>query len=149
VIVDDQTLPEPDAILRVLPEHGGRSVPTAHDYLEGPPELLIEVANTSVGRDMGPKYAAYEAGGVLEYLVWRTADRELHLFSLKRGRYVSVATSTDGFLRSVAYPGLWLDTAALLAGDLRKALEGVQAGLASPEHAAFVAKLRSAKPRRR
>jgi Uma2 family endonuclease len=149
VIVSDEALPEPDALMRILPECGGRCTPTADDYLEGPPELLVEVANTSVHRDMGPKYRDYQDGGVLEYLVWRTADRRFHLFTLARGRYRPVPPTDEGVLRSVAFPGLWLDTAALLAGDLRKALDTLQLGIASPEHAAFVAKLAAAKGKKK
>lgn len=149
VIVSGNTLPEPDALMYILPEYGGQCAPNRKDYLDGPPELLVEVANTSVRRDMGPKYEAYQAGGVSEYLVWRTADREFHLFTLKRGRYQPVQPTADGVLKSVAFPGLWLDTAALLAGDLRKALETLQQGLAAPEHTAFVAKLAAAKAKRK
>jgi hypothetical protein len=44
-------------------------------------------------------------------------------------------------LRSEAFPGLWLDPAALLRGDLAVVLDKVREGLASPEHVAFVAGL--------
>jgi hypothetical protein len=148
VIVDDQTLPEPDAVLRILPECGGATALNSRSYVVGPPELLAEVAYSSASRDMGPKYDAYLAGRVAEYLVWRTAHREIDLFALRRRRYAAVAPDADGVLRSGAFPGLWLDVAALVAGDLRRAFDTLQQGLASPEHAAFVAKL-AAKARRK
>jgi hypothetical protein len=44
-------------------------------------------------------------------------------------------------LRSVVFPGLWLDPAALTAGDLARVLTTLQAGTATPEHAAFVRSL--------
>ena len=47
----------------------------------------------------------------------------------------------DGLYRSKVFPGLWLDPAALLRGDLAGVLATLDRGLASPEHAAFVAKL--------
>jgi hypothetical protein len=141
LLVDDRNLPEPDAVLRVLPEYGGATSLNRRGYVLGPPELLVEVAHTSVARDMGPKYRAYEAGGVAEYLVWRTSRGKIDLFALRRGAYSAVAPDAAGVVRSGQFPGLWLDSAALLAGDNRRALETLQAGLASPEHAAFVAKL--------
>ncbi len=49
------------------------------------------------------------------------------------------------FLRSTAYPGLWLDPAALLRGDLARVLAVVQQGLITPEHADFVNRLARAK----
>jgi hypothetical protein len=48
---------------------------------------------------------------------------------------------TGGMIRSRAFPGLWLDVNALLVMDAPKVMEGLRAGLASPEHAEFIAKL--------
>ena len=39
------------------------------------------------------------------------------------------------------YPGLWLDPAALLRGDLARVLTIVQQGLIAPEDADFVSRL--------
>jgi hypothetical protein len=44
-------------------------------------------------------------------------------------------------MRSSIFPGLWLEPAALLAGDLERVLTVLALGLATPEHAAFVAEL--------
>jgi len=49
----------------------------------------------------------------------------------------------QGLVRSEVFPGLWLDPAALILGDLATVLAVVQHGIASPEHDAFVARLRS------
>jgi hypothetical protein len=49
---------------------------------------------------------------------------------------------TQGLLRSELFTGLWLDPAALIQGDLATVLAIVQQGLDSPEHAAFVTRLR-------
>ncbi len=43
----------------------------------------------------------------------------------------------EGRIKSCVFPGLWLEVAALLAGDLSEVLKIIQAGLASPEHQAF------------
>jgi hypothetical protein len=47
----------------------------------------------------------------------------------------------DGIFRSEAFPGLWLEAAAMLGGDLKQVLATLQRGLATPEHAAFVQRL--------
>jgi len=44
-------------------------------------------------------------------------------------------------IRSEVFPGLWLDADALLRRDRKRLLSVLRQGLASPEHAAFVAKL--------
>jgi hypothetical protein len=41
------------------------------------------------------------------------------------------------------FPGLWLDPAAILAGDTARSLEVLEQGLAGPQHAAFVEELAS------
>jgi hypothetical protein len=51
----------------------------------------------------------------------------------------------DGILRSEVFPGLWLDSVAFLANDKKRVREVLSQGLASPEHAAFVAKLAKGK----
>ncbi len=149
IVVDDRTLPEPDAVLRIQPECGGATVLNRMSYVVGPPELLVEVAHTSVARDMGPKYRAYEAGGVAEYLVWRTSRGKIDLFALRREAYSPITPDAAGVVRSGQFPGLWFDFAALLTGDNQRALETLQLGLASPEHAAFVAKLAARAKRKR
>jgi hypothetical protein len=57
------------------------------------------------------------------------------------GRLVAVPPDADGLYRSTAFPGLWLDPAAMLAGDTKRVLEVLTVGLATPEHAAFAAGL--------
>src|SRR4051794_32605260 len=44
-ILDDQGEPQPDASLRILPSHGGRTH-VAGKYLGGAPELIVEVAES-------------------------------------------------------------------------------------------------------
>ena len=49
--------------------------------------------------------------------------------------------SADGILRSVIFPGLWLEVQPFLDGNMRRVLETLHRGLQSPEHDAFVAEL--------
>jgi hypothetical protein len=78
---------------------------------------------------------------VREYLVWRVLDQAIDWFILHAGQYERLQPDAQGLLRSEVFPGLWLDTAALLRGDLASVLTAVQRGLASPEHATFAAHL--------
>jgi hypothetical protein len=140
---------EPDAMLRILPECGGGARVGSDKFVHGTPELLAEISFTSGARDFGKKFDAYQADGVPEYLVWRTAEQEVHWFALRRKKYAALTPHADGTLRSEQFPGLWLDVPALLAGDMAKVLATLQQGIASPEHAAFVAKLRKAAAKRK
>lgn len=136
--------PQPDAYLLVLPEHGGQAKIDEDDYVEGAPELVAEVAATSANYDLHQKLNAYRRNRVREYIVRRTFDAALDWFVLREGRYEALAAAADGIIRSEVLPGLWLDAAALIRGDLAAVLEAVGHGIASPEHAAFVAQLAQA-----
>jgi len=133
--------PQPDLLLR-LPEHaGGRSCRSADGYLEGPPELVIEVAASSVSYDLHQKLGTYRRNGVPEYLVHRVDDGEVDWFVLERGVYVRQQPAADGLLKSLQFPGLWLDVPALLREDLRALRQAIERGLADPAHAALVQRL--------
>ena len=67
-------------------------------------------------------------------------DREVDWFVLHEGRYEPLSEGSDGLLRSKVFPGLWLDRAALIRGDLATVLAMVQRGVSSPEHADFAAR---------
>ncbi len=131
---------QPDGLLRVPEGFGGRSLVVEGGYVKGPPELVAEVAASTVSLDLHRKLETYRRQGVPEYVVWRVHDEELDWFVLRNGAYERMG-ARDGLLRSTVFPGLWLDSSALLKGDLRRVQEVVQLGLATPEHAAFVAEL--------
>jgi Uma2 family endonuclease len=114
------------------------------DDVGGPPELVAEVAASSASYDLHDKLRAYQRNGVCEYLVWRTWDSAIDWFVLREGRFERLPVSEAGQLRSEVFPGLWLDPAAMIRGDFAQVTAVLQQGLASPEHAAFVARLHAA-----
>src|SRR5688572_12204323 len=116
LLLDFDNEAQPDLLLRLPEQAGGRSRITSDGYLEGPPELVIEVAASSVSYDLHQKLDAYRRNGVLEYLVHRVEDGEVDWFVLERGAYVR-QQADGGILRSRAFPGLWLDVPALLRAD--------------------------------
>ncbi|QSF48357.1 MULTISPECIES: Uma2 family endonuclease [unclassified Thermosynechococcus] len=136
--LDADNEPQPDAILRL--SHGGRSRITADDYIEGAPELVVEIAASSAAYDLHDKLRVYRRNGVQEYLVWCTYDRQIHWFSLEAGEYQPLVADTEGMIRSRQFPGLWLAPEALLTHDLGTVLQVLQQGIATPEHQAFVAR---------
>ncbi|MEQ8970933.1 MAG: Uma2 family endonuclease [Coleofasciculus sp. C1-SOL-03] len=141
VRLDADNEPQPDAVLRL--EQGGQSTVSDDDYIEGAPELIVEIAASSVSIDLHQKLNVYRRNGVQEYLVWRVENGELDWFRLNAGEYVKVAPNSEGIICSVVFPGLWLNRSALLAGDLAKVLDVLQQGLASQDHQDFVQDLAS------
>lgn len=137
--------PQPDAALFIDSTLGGRAHIDADHYLSGPPELVAQIAASTVDVDLGPRREAYRRAGVAEYVVWRVTDRALDWFILRANRYEPLQP-VAGVLQSEALPGLWLEAAALLRGDMVTVLRVLGRGLASPEHDAFVAQLRQRAP---
>ncbi|MBD2181279.1 Uma2 family endonuclease [Aerosakkonema funiforme] len=139
VRLDADNEPQPDALLRI--EKGGQSRISDDDYVEGAPELIVEIAASTASLDLHEKMKVYRRNGVQEYLVWRVYDRQFDWFRLNAGEYIQVEPNADGVICSQVFPGLWLDKAALLAGNLAKVLEILQQGLASQSHQDFVQRL--------
>ncbi|WP_392531528.1 Uma2 family endonuclease [Nostoc sp. C117] len=139
VLLDADNEPQPDALLRI--EQGGQTRITQDDYLEGAPELIVEIAASSASYDLHEKLKVYRRNGVQEYLVWRVYDRQFDWFKLNEGEYIKLDSNDNGIICSQIFPGLWLDKGALLLGDLAKVLAVLQQGLSTPEHQIFVEKL--------
>ena len=134
--------PQPDALLMIDPSRGGQARISDDDYVEHAPELVGEIASSSVSFDLNTKLQVYRRSGVREYVAWRVLDREIDWFILSGGQYVRQAPDGDGLLRSKVFAGLWLDPTALVNGDLARVIAVVQQGLASAEHAEFVTRLK-------
>ena len=141
--LDTKNRPQADMLLMIDPARGGQAK-LDDGYIVGAPELLAEVAASTVSMDMHTKLEVYRRCKAREYLVWRVEDEEIDWFVLRRGRFVELAHK-DGIFRSETLPGLWLDGPSLLGRDLARVLEVGRLGIASPEHAAFVARLHAAK----
>ncbi|MBX6313519.1 MAG: Uma2 family endonuclease [Isosphaeraceae bacterium] len=135
--------PQPDAHLRILESYGGQARLSEDGYVVGAPELVAEVAISSANYDLHDKLDAYLRNGVREYVVWRVQDRAIDWFVLREGRFEPLPPGEDGIYRSEVFPGLWLDPAALIRGDLAAVFAVEQQGIASPEHAAFIARLQA------
>ena len=161
VRLDLDNEPQPDALLRIDAEAGGRSYLSGDDYVEGPPELIVEVAASSAAYDLHDKLNAYRRNGVREYIVWRTFDGAIDWFVLADGEYRRripnvegpnmegpnmegpnmEGPNMEGVVESRAFPGLRLAVAAMLADDLAAVLAELRRGIESPAHADFVAGL--------
>ena len=139
--IDLDNEPQPDAFLRIEPSRGGQSRTTADGYVDGAPELVAEVAASSASYDLHAKLHVYRRSGVREYIVWRVLDGEIDWFALRSGQYQAMTPDAAGLLRSEAFPGLWLDPAALLRDDIARVLAVLQEGVRMGEHDAFVAQL--------
>jgi Uma2 family endonuclease len=140
IILGEDSEPQPDAYLIVLPEKGGQTH-LKDEYLVGSPEFIGEVASSTESYDLHSKKADYERAGVREYLVVALRQARIFWFVSRQGKFEPLPPGTDGIIRSEIFPGLWLDPAAFLRLDMARVLEVLRQGLATPEHAAWVAEL--------
>src|SRR5262249_33969808 len=141
-LLDLENEPQPDVLLRLDRAFGGKTQITPDGYLEGPPELVVEIAASSAAYDLHEKRRAYARNGVQENLAIQVYERRVDWFALRDGVYESLPADERGIIHSAIFPGLWLQPAALWPGDLAALLATLQEGLASPEHIAFKARLR-------
>ncbi|MEQ8968888.1 MAG: Uma2 family endonuclease [Coleofasciculus sp. C1-SOL-03] len=141
VRLDLDNEPQPDAVLLIDENAGGQARLSDDDYIEGAPELVAEIAASSVAIDLHEKKRAYRRNGVQEYIVWQVFEQRLDWFYLQQGEYVSLPVDEGHVIRSRVFPGLWLAADDLLVGNMARVLSVLQEGLASGEHTMFVEKL--------
>ncbi len=136
---------QPDAFLRIQSEKLGQTKVGKKGLLDGGPEFVAEITVSSAGYDLHEKKSVYQRALVPEYFVWQVMDAQIQWFALEQGEYVELKPQHDGAIHSKIFPGLWLDTRALIAGDEAKVSRLLEEGLKSPEHTAFIKKLAAAK----
>jgi hypothetical protein len=138
-----EDVPQPDLYLRLPPELGGASR-VRGKYLIGAPELIAEICLTSASYDLHEKLDLYCAAGVKENLTVLLNDQEVRWHRLVGKKYKRM-TEHQGIYRSAVFPGLWLDSSALLEDNMLKVIETLERGLHTAEHTAFVKDLSSRK----
>ncbi|MEI6427561.1 MAG: Uma2 family endonuclease [Pseudanabaena sp. ELA607] len=126
VRLDGDNEPQPDIVLF---RSGGSARIDEDGYIVGAPELVVEIAASTTSYDLHDKKRAYQRNGIKEYLVWRTFDRAIDWFVLEDGRYIEMEPDPNGIYRSREFAGLWLNIAALLAGDMATVLRTLQEGI--------------------
>ncbi len=139
VRLDNDNELQPDALLRV--EQGGQSIISEDDYVEGAPELIVEIAASSASIDAHQKLKVYRRNNVQEYLIWRVYEQQLDWFRLREGQYIKLLADSEGIIKSEIFPGLWLDEQSLLTGNMAQVLTILQQGIATVEHQDFVQRL--------
>jgi hypothetical protein len=126
VRLDDDNEPQPDAVLFRV---DGNAKIDADGYISGAPELIAEIAASTVSYDLHSKKRTYELNGVKEYIVWRTLDRQIDWFILDNGKYRELEPDGSGIIRSQEFMGLWLNVNAILTNDMSTVLKTLQTGL--------------------
>jgi Uma2 family endonuclease len=122
VLLNADTEVQPDLFLFRVPAAGGSARMNENGYIEGPPQLVIEIVASSASYDLHDKLQAYQAAGVHEYVVWRTLDEQVDWFRLLDGRYVRIQPGPNGVIERDQFHGLRLNVPKLLAGDMTAVL---------------------------
>nr|WP_228037868.1 Uma2 family endonuclease [Nodosilinea sp. LEGE 06152] len=141
VRLDLDNEPQPDIVLLVDELADGQARLSEDGYLEGSPELVIEIAASSAAIDLGDKKQAYRRNGVAEYLVWQVFENKIDWYALNDGDYQTLPVGADGVIHSRRFPRLWFAAKAILQGDMAQVLTVSQLGLQSLKHQAFVVSL--------
>lgn len=116
---------QPDLFLAWDAPHGG-AARLVDGFLEGAPELVVEIAASSASHDMNAKMHVYRRNGVREYIAWQIYEERIDWFRLNAdGVYKAVEPGNDGCIASEVFPGLRLDVPALSRGDLAAVIAAV------------------------
>ncbi len=138
VRLDFDNEPQPDAVLLIDPNYGGQSRFSPDGYIEGAPELVIEIAASSASIDLRDKKRVYRRNGVKEYIVWQFIEERFDWFFLQDGEYISQTPDAEEIIRSQVFPGLWLSVSALLNGNMLQVIATLKTGIDSSEHQHFL-----------
>ncbi len=141
VRLDFDNEPQPDAVLYIKEEFGGNSYISADDYMEGSPELIVEIASSTASYDTTEKKTIYRRNGVQEYIIWRVDDGKIDWFVWENGDYIELRMDKDGVIESRLFGGLHLNIKAMLKDDLAKVMSDLQKGLKSKKHKDFLKKM--------
>jgi Uma2 family endonuclease len=120
---------QPDALLRRDTATEGHSRISEDDFVEGAPELIVEIAASSASYDLHDKLKAYRRNSVREYLVWLIHEKQIIWFQWRNGEYFILQPDEAGVIRSQIFPGLNLAADKMLAGDMTAVLAELQVGL--------------------
>lgn len=123
VRLDDDNEPQPDAVLFRV---DGNARIDEDGYISGAPELIAEIAASTVSYDLHSKKRIYELNGVKEYIVWRTLDRQIDWFILESGKYNQLEPDDSGIICSREFAGLRLDVNAILSNDVSAVLSALK-----------------------
>jgi Uma2 family endonuclease len=119
-MLDGDNEVQPDVVL--WREEPGGPHATDDDYVQGPPQLVVEIAASSASYDLHDKLRAYRRNGVREYLIWRVLDAAFDWLRLHEGAYAPMEPDANGIVESEVFPGLRLNVPRLLEGDLAAVL---------------------------
>jgi Uma2 family endonuclease len=120
LLLDGVVEVQPDAMLW-RPKVDGPYL-NARGFVEGPPQLVVEVAASSASYDLHEKKEAYRRNGIPEYVVWRVLNKTIDWFRLEGGQYVLIQPDADGLIESEQFPGLKLHVQSMVDGDLKTVL---------------------------
>jgi Uma2 family endonuclease len=73
--LDQKDEPQPDALLYILPSHGGQARIDDDGYFTSAPDWAGEIAASSASYDLHEKLEVYRRHRVREYFVWRVLDK--------------------------------------------------------------------------
>ncbi len=126
IILSETSEVQPDGLLFWVEPPGNARI-NDEGYIEGAPELIIEIAASSASYDLHDKMDAYRRAGVQEYIVWQVLEKRIDWFRLRDGAYVPLRPDSRGVVESEVFPGLRLPVAAMLAGDRAAVLAALTA----------------------
>jgi hypothetical protein len=143
-ILGEDSEPQPDLALRILAAFLGQSRETKDDYVEGPPELMMEISHSTRALICVKKRTPTRGRRSVNTWSWASLNKNC-TGSISEPENLSCRPGRASTGRRFFFPGLWIDGPALFAEDRRRLNLVMRQGIRSRAHAAFVKKLQAAK----
>jgi Uma2 family endonuclease len=123
--------PEPDVFFISKRRQGI----VGEQYVDGPPDLCIEVISKSSRKiDRGRKFVLYADHGVKEYWIIDPLRNTVEFYKNQEGEWAEIKPDKKGRLHSKVLPGFWLKPEWLTAHPLPPVLETLQEILGANKH---------------
>ncbi|MCS7032068.1 MAG: Uma2 family endonuclease [Gloeomargarita sp. SKYG116] len=132
ICLDQRNEVQPDAVL-FIPSR--QATIGSEDFIEGAPELIVEIAASIAAIDLHKKSKSMLANQFRSIWFGEPSINKL----TSSFWFLVIINSTN--LKSKVFPGLWLDFSALLQGNLSQVLSVLQRALGSAEYQDFVRSL--------
>jgi Uma2 family endonuclease len=96
-------------------------------YVNGPPDICVEVISTSSRKhDRGRKFVLYAESGVKEYWIIDPFKNSVEFFENIAGEFVLIQPDEQGRLHSKILPGFWLNPGWQAAEPLPRVMSILQ-----------------------
>ncbi|WP_113957749.1 Uma2 family endonuclease [Roseimicrobium gellanilyticum] len=113
--------------------------PGDYDYFSGPPNFVFDVCHEEQRPEIERRRRAFEASGVIEYVLWNATENQPVWLRLVEGKLIEVPMNDGDIIESAALPGMRFPVTAFKARDWWSIMAATSYGITRQQHHDFMA----------